>query len=799
MGFKSFEQWKAEKAGKVTSTAGVASAAPASGTPLDTGSAPRPRLTFQEWKAQKQKAPMVSNEVAQGVASAGPTQAQEPGLMDELGAAVKNYATHPIETATGAIAGLMAAPAAAAKQLLPGTDGFMDTVRGAQQIGKEDIAPFIKEEALPTAGALAATALAPELAIPVAAGKYGASLSVLAKSLYYGATGLAGATSGELAEQVAKKEGLLDAPDGAPETYGEAAKRAISRGAEEGAWTTAGALLFGMVPVAGRSAFTLFASHKETTKNMVEFLEKHDGPVLVSDVMDSLAISLADSAATNSYSKAGQTMRDTRAAQRNVVYREAKKPMEELAKIASTDDAIELYQDGILHSLPSAVLADHLRTALVDGEKVARSVIGVRYDAIDKLAEEMGTETITRMGAEIVKDPNTGKPIYDPIFGRIVTKPTMETIQVPKYTVDTTGAKDVIQKLIDERAGALQEDAAVDFTKFAREQVNLFKVNDKVTFKEARSIISDMDKEARRLARQDGDEFAATKRKFLLDSMAEFRSAMEVTGKQMAEDGHTIGGKTIDEYLKETNGMWKDISEDFGGKYVQSFIKKADKIEGAADTLAVAFLQNRESANGLMKALETSEKAASAPEMRLYTTGTAAEVIAAMPKTRAAISFKVYENLLQQYMNPGTRAKALAFMNNPESRGTVNQLLGNDLFNTTDTVMKVLHEMESAKIDVGEYTQFARESGAVLSAASGEMKWRTVSTLAAPGMLAKMLHSPDMIKVANGLKVADSLTQKAAIIAQLTKMGGEALIKDYENLTPEERELREYRLKLQQL
>ena len=796
MGFKSFEQWKAEKAGKVTSTAGVASAAPSSGTPLDTGSAPRPRLTFQEWQAQKQQAPMVSQEVAQGVASAQP--AQEPGLMDELGAAASNFANKPLATIAGATAGLLAAPVAAAKQLLPGTDGFMETVRGAQQIGKEDIAPFIKEEALPTAGALVATALAPELTIPVAAGKYGASLSVLAKSLYYGATGLAGATSGELMEQVAKKEGLMAAPDGAPGTLVEAAQRALSRGTEEGAWTTALSLLFGMVPVVGRSTFTLFSSRKEATKNMVDFLEKHDGPVLVSDIIDSLAVSLADSAATNSYSKAGHTMRETREAQRNVVYREAKKPMLNLAKTA-TDDAIELYQDGILHSLPSAVLADHLRTALVDGEKVARSVIGVRYDAIDKLAEEMGTETITRMGSEIVRDPNTGKPLYDPILGRMITKPTVETIQVPKYTVDTTSAKDVIQKLIDERAGALQEDAAVDFTKFAREQVNLFKVNDKVTFKEARSIISDMDKEARRLARQDGDEFAATKRKFLLDSMAEFRGAMEVTGKQMADDGHTIAGKTIDEYLKETNGMWKDVSEDFGGKYVQSFIKKADKIEGAADTLAVAFLQNRESANGLMKALETAEKSANSPEMRLYTTGTAAEVIAAMPKARAAISFKVYENLLQQYMNPGTRAKALAFMNNPESRGTVNQLLGTELFDTADTVMKVLHEMEGAKIDVGEYTQFARESGAVLSAASGEMKWRTVSTLAAPGMLAKMLHSPDMIKVANGLKVADSLTQKAAIIAQLTKMGGEALIKDYENLTPEERELREYRLKLQQL
>ena len=797
MGFKSFGEWKAEKAGKVTTDVGVASAAPSSGTPLDTGSNPRPRMTFQEWKAQKQKAPMVADSVTQGVAQAQqPAAQQEPGLMDELGAATSNFINKPIETVAGATAGLLAAPVAAAKQLLPGTDGFMDTVRGAQEFGKGDVAPFIKEEALPTAGALALTALAPELAIPVAVGRYGASLSVLAKSLYYGATGFAGATSGEMMEQVAKKEGFLDAPDGAPGTYGEAAQRAITRGTEEGAWTTAGALLFGMLPVAGRAGFSMFSSAKEGTKNMVEFLEKHDGPILVSDVMDSLAVNLADSAATNSYSKAGQTMRETRQAQRDVVYKEAKKPMIELARTA-TDDAIELYQDGVLHSLPSSVLADHLRTALVDGEKVARSVIGVRYDAIDKLAGEMGTETITRMGSEIVKDVNTGKPLYDPVFGRVITRPTMEIIEVPKYTVDTTSAKDVIGKLIEERAGALQEDAAVDFTKFAREQINLFKVNNKVTFKEARSIISDMDKEARRLARQDGDEFAATKRKFLLDSMAEFRGAMEVTGKRMADDGHTIGGKTIDTYLQETNGMWKEVSEDFGNKYIQSYIKKADKIEGAADSLAVAFLQNRESAGALMKALETAEKSAAAPEMRLYTLGKAEDVIAAMPKARAAISFKVYENLLQQYMNPGTRAKALAFMNSPESRGTVNQLLGTDLFNQTDIVMKVLHEMESAKIDVGEYTQFARESGAVLSTASGEWKARTVATLAAPGQLAKMLHSPEMLKVARGLQVADTITQKAAIIAQLAKMGGEAIIKDYDNMTPEEHALREYRLKLQ--
>ena len=800
MGFKSFGEWKAEKAGKVTTGAGVASAAPSSGTPLDTGSTTRPRMTFQEWKAQKQKAPMVADSVTQGVAQAQqPAAQQEPGLMDELGAAASNFINKPIETVAGATAGLLAAPMAAAKQLLPGTDGFMDTVRGAQEFGKEDVAPFIREEALPTAGALAATALAPELTIPVAVGRYGASLSVLAKSLYYGATGFAGATSGEMMEQVAKKEGFLDAPDGAPGTYGEAAQRALTRGTEEGAWTTAGALAMGMFPPAMRGMFTMFSSPKENTKNMVKFLEGRGQKPLASDVMDSIGLNLADSAATNSYTQAGRDMRIVRDKHRASVYSFAKEPMEKLAKTASIEDeAIELYQDGILHSIPSQILADHLRVALVDGERVARSVVGVRYDALDTLSDGLPTNKIKRYGTEHVINPLTGRKVYDSVTGKPVTRITEEIIEMPKYTVSTVEAKDGIQKLIDERAGALHEDAAVDFNKFAREQIDLFKLNDKLTFKEARTILGDMSKEARRLGRMETDEFAATKRKFLLDSMDEFHKAMEVTGKQMADDGHNLHGKTVDEFLKETNGLWKNVSEDFGNKYVKSYIDKAGDIEGNAKSLATLFMSNRESANALMKALDAAEKAAGSPEMRDYAFKTAEEVQKTMPKARAAISFKVYENLLEQYMNNGTRGQAMKYMNNPETRGTLNALLGPDLFNHADTVMKVLHEMDGAGINIGEYTQFARESGAVLSAASGEMRFRSIATLAAPEYLARMLQDPQMLRAAKGLRTADTITQKASIIAQLTKMGADSATKHYDNMTPEERQLMEYRLTLQQ-
>ncbi|WFZ78505.1 hypothetical protein MQM1_022 [Aeromonas phage vB_AsaP_MQM1] len=818
MAFKSFEQWKAEKAGKTQTNVGAASAAPTSGTPLDTGSGPRPRMTFQQWQAKKQQAAQVSPEVAQevGKPSAPAPQGNDwerkaplnqalQSVGETLASGVKAATTYASEQIGAHGARMVALPYAVGTQLIPGGEDFMSTMESATQFGKETVAPIIREEALPTAGALIATVVAPEIAIPAAVGRYGTALSVLVKGMYASLTGGAGATGGTLVREAAKKEGWLHPGSGqaAPSTWGEVVENSISRGAEEAAWTGATAISLGMVPPALRGIVRLGSSPRESMDAFMNIMRKKGGPILLSDVEDGIFINMADSAASHSFLKAGKEMAGAREAQLKAIAEEAVEPLPQLAATAKV--TIESYRDGVLMNMPSNVLAEHLTVALKDGEKVARGVVGVRYDAIDDLAETIGTKTVTRQTDEIIRDA-AGNPKYDPIFNKVMTKPKVETVVLPKYTVDTTGAKDVIKNLIEERANTLQPDARMDFRKFATEQVNLLKVKDDLTFREARTIMSDMDKEARRLARMETDEFAPTKRKFLLDSMEKLRDAMDTTGAQMAADGVTIEGKAVDVYLKETNGLWKGITDDFGNKYVRSFIDKADSVEGAADTLALTFLKSRESSNALLKALDEAEKYAGSPTMRDYVTKTAEEVQATMPKARAAVSFKVYENVLSMYFNPATKNKALQMLNNPESRGTMSQLMGNDLFNRGDEVIKALNQMESRGVDIGAFTQFARESGALLDAASVAASMgtkgnpsRILATLTAPMAFAYVLKDPKMLKMAQGISVEDDVTKQVAIMTELVRAGVKGVVNDYSNMTEEERQLMEYRVKLQQL
>lgn len=742
----SFDDWKKEKQG-------VPSGTPETPTePLDTGTGPRPRMTFDEWQASKSETPMVTPETVQVAASA--PAPQEPQAVQGAQPELSPYVT-------GGSYGT-------------GIEQIEETAREAGgQVSPETQAAvkgFMQDEALPLVGGVAATMALPATAT---AGFTGWLLTAAVSG--------GGSTAGEFIEQTLKKEGIIESDPGAtPQAWGDVVEASIMTGGEEAAFGAATDGVLRLVPTALRTAFTFGARLKDDTKHMVNVLAEKGGPVLASDVADSVVINYANSASTYSFTKAGAMMGEAREEQARVLGEAAQEPLTALIEKVGID-ATDEYMDAGLKALPDEVLASHLTTVIKDGERAAKDVAGSLYAAMDEASASVGTKMIK--SAEYL---NTGR--FD-INGKPIMQIKEVMKEVPIHTVNVKEARNVLEMEIGELAKDLTPEAAADYSKYAKSQLRLFAFNDEISVAGAVNHIKSMSADARALARST-DEGAATKRMWLLKSIDNLQDAMEITAKEMADAGITVGGRSVTELKQEADKLWRGANEDFGNVYVQRMLGKADATEGAAATLAGSFMQNRESAEAIMTALESAEKA-----------GLKAErfgISESVGKTRAAIGAKVYENMLSKVLVANDDRAAMMMMNSPDSRKALSRLLGDENFELLDTSIRSLVEAKGKGLNVGAFTQFARESAALMDfpPTSAERVNKFIATLSFPRLLSKGLRSESVVQKLRDANFETDLSKKGFIFNQIIKETVEAEWADYETLTPEEQEKLNYKMRL---
>lgn len=846
--------------------AGMASATPV--TPVDTGPTVRPRMTLEKFLEQRKTEPQVSPEVAQEVATApapgvsplslsdlvtgrrpAPQQAPvdtsgmpesmrqgaeflqkiqqesaagyEQIVGEDVAAATRAYTDKPITTSVGAITGLLSAGGEAIQQAAGaalGGEFNVDAVRATalegQQLGKQQIAPVIVEEALPTMGAIAATAVAPEITIPMAGIKVAQwvqKAGAVGSILLAGATNLAGGTAGEFVEQVMRKEGFSGEDPNAPSTWSEVANRSITHGMEDAAW---GAGFAAMGSMALGVARKILFNPKTSNQTFTNLMKEHQGPLLASDMSDAMVIRWAEVVAANTQQATAKAAYTTARRQQAAILEQA---MGDVVTAEARKGGLEKhltdYGDTLFKNLPSSVLADHVSTALRDSDKIAHSAIGVRYEALDDMLAGLGTTTKVKYVDEVVKDPLTGQVKYtkqpDPLFpGKTVSKPVIITRQiteeVPIHSVDITGAKKVLEDMVEKQANILKEGEKVQFRDFAARQVNLFRLKDELSYKEARDYLKLMRAESRTLARS-ADETAPTRRKFLEDSITELMGAMDRSAAKMSAEGINIDGMDVGAYLKDTNKLWREADEALGNPYVESVIKMSDKVEGAADSLALSFIQKSENSKNLLEALKRTETVAQM-EQKPYAKELAGTVFENMSTTRAAISTKVAENVMGMLAHNGTRNKVLDMLSNVERRSDLQSLMGTDALEQVSRLTKAFTELEQSGIQMGSYMQLARETGAAIqtveAAATVDAKGFVkgiAQVIGAPRLAAWALKSPDVIKLSSQLDYNLDTNTKFMIMTEIIHAGERMLTMEVERMTPEERQMMLYRYQLSQL
>lgn len=749
----SFDEWKKRKEGGPE--AGVPSQA--MDTPSETVPKKRPRMTFSEWKAQKQDTPQVSQETTKEVATAETPQApqQEP-LKGSQGQDVRRFYSDPTSRAGSLMAGLP-----------------QEITEGADVTTQEEVVPFVKEEGLPIAGGIAATAALP------------ASLSVgLAGWAATAAASGAGSTAGEFIEQSLKKFGLLDAPadQPTPKTWGDVAKASIGQGSEDAAITAGTDALLRLTPKAIRGVFTVGSHLRDNNKFMMKVLKEKEGPIMASDVSEGLIINYTNSAVTNSFAKVGRQQKEIVKEQARVLGEAAQEPLTDLIKKSGLS-LTEQYEEVALRVLPDEVAASHLTTVLKDGERAAKDVAGSLYDALDEVAKSGPTKTVshTEMRPTGVLDRE----------GNMIEMPTTVTKEMAEHTVDVKGARSVMENEIDELAKDLTSEAAADYTQYAKSQLRLFAFNDEISVGGAFNHIKQMSKDARALARS-SDEGAATKRMWLLKSMDELMGAMDSTAQRMADMGIQINGKDAMTVKREADSLWKEASETFGNRYVTDIVNKAGEVEGHAAALAGSMMQNKQSADAIMNAIELSER--SAEKTARY--GLSENI----SKTRAAVSAKVYENMLARVLVKNEPESAVRLLNTPDSRKALRALMGEETLGLLDTSVRALAESMNHGMNVGAFTQFARESAALSTPPlAPEQMSRAIATFSFPRVLAKGLRSEKVVKKLQGLGAESDFNKRNLILGEIITETMPLMWTDYENLSEEELQKLEYQNRLSQL
>lgn len=743
----SFEDWKKQK----ETPTGVPEQAME--TPADTVPEKRPRLTFEEWQASKQQAPTVAPETVEATQAAPQPQA-EPTQTDPSKLQIGGQGFY------GLSAGIMATQAAAAGE-------------GMTPEGREKTKEFVREEGLPIVGGTLAAAALP---VTATAGVAGWALTAVVAG--------GGASVGEGIEQTMKKQGLIDSPQGEkPETWGDVGKAMVTQGAEDAAWTAGADALTRMVPPLLRLPFTVGTRAIDDNQHMVKVLAEKGGPILASDVSESLVLNYANSAATYSFTKAGKIMKEQRELQEQVLGEAAQEPLTELVRKAGGDVTDE-YIDATLKALPDEIVGSQLTSVIKDGERYAKEVAGARYDAMNDAAAEVGTKTIKNVQMEA-----TGMQYAD---GQPIMRQTVTEQEVPIYTVDIAEARKVLEADIEQMAMDLKPEAAHDYSQYARSQLRLFSLTDEISLSGAVRQIKSMSQDARALARST-DEGAATKRMWLLKSIDQLQNAMDITAAQMAEAGITVGGVPITTFKRDTDALWRGANETYGNKYVQKVMDQADSKEGAAGSLVQSFMQNRESAEAIITALEASEKAG----IQRGKFGVMEDV----SKTRTAISAKVYENMLERVLVTDDIKGAMLMLNRPESRKTLLTLLGDENLTLLDTSIRSLVEAKRKGLNVGAFTQFARESAALMEGVptTSDTFKKMVSTLSFPRLLSKGLRDENVVKLLQGANVESNLNRKVFIYNQILSDAIPAAWEDWNTMSPEEQEKAVYRAKLAQM
>lgn len=749
----SFDEWKKRKEGGPE--AGVPSQA--MDTPSETVPKKRPRMTFSEWKAQKQDTPQVSQETTKEVATAETPQVpqQEP-LKGSQGQDVRRFYSDPTSRAGSLMAGLP-----------------QEITEGADVTTQEEVVPFVKEEGLPIAGGIAATAALP------------ASLSVgLAGWAATAAASGVGSAAGEAIEQTLKKYGLVDAPLGeeAPKTWGDVAQATISQGSEDAAITAGTDALLRLTPKALRAGFTFGARLKDKNKFMLKVLKERGGPITAADTSQGVIINFTDSVVTHSFAKVGRRQADILENQARVLGEAAQEPLTDLIE-KSNLGFVDDYQDIALKALPDEVAASHLTYVLEDGERAAKDIAGALYDSLEEVAQRGPKKTISETNMV-----PTGRLDAE---GKMLEVPRTTTREVSEHTVDVTNARAVMEKEIDELAKDLKPEEAADYAQYAKSQLRLFAFNDEISIGGAFNHIKQMSKDARALARS-GDEGAATKRMWLLKSMDELMGAMDTAAKSMADKGITIKGKDAMTVKREADKLWKEANETFGNTYVQRVVDQADLKEGNAAALAGSFMQNKQSADAIINALDLSERSAENTARYGLTEG--------ISRARAAVSAKVYESVLAKVLVKNEPEAAVRLLQTPDSRKALQKLMGPETFDLLNTSVRSLAEARDRGLDIGAFTQFARESSALLQPPTAPKELgRFVTTFSFPRILAKGLNSEKVVKQLQGLEEVTDVNKKALILGEVITETMPLLWADYQQLSDEEIEKLRYQNQLSQL
>lgn len=665
----------------------------ASGTtePLDTGEGTRPRLTFNQFMQQKNKQPQLSQETvkdvtaqpvgrpqgtqeAPQVAPQEPTQ-EEPSMWDT----VKDVAGTALTAAVS--------PSAFIGQYT--------------QEHPEEAMEFATTEGMPTAGAAAALALAPETM----------GGSVLAAMAYTAGMSAIGAFTGEALEQTAKLEGVmpLGKEETAPKDGWDVMERSAIRGGQEAAWSMIPDMLVRGVPASWRKLLmtggkgavdelgnTVDAGKVELTNLMRDYAQKNgleEGQVLLaSDVAEVPLLNMAEAISSNSYIT-GSKIGAIRGAQEEAIKEKIGETVGQYMEPAkgyvqsTTDEAIRRYIEPNMESMNDFAVAGLIRVGFTKAQEAQKSVARSMYRTI---GDSMEVTTMRPVYKEIEL------PLIGP-DGRPLTTMVNTTEEVPAFPVNLRGVKEIAEKRADETLGNMDSSVAemlgfpneTDFTKASNKLI------------EWNAITRNLEKS---IAAGSAAEQAPVK-------LMHYRNASKALEKALndtVENAHAAGisapdGRSLRDLKQEADGIWKEQAEDFQNSYILNILKQTKPKSGAPEKLGQMFMKNEMAAKNIMKVLDDAKGSLQGEALE--------QVVQAENSIKGSIVqevFMPFDRTNGQYVAPDVRAIG-------GKKDVLKRIFGDEGYQELNNLAAVIEEQAGTHTSnyLG-FAQRARESGMIL-------------------------------------------------------------------------------------
>lgn len=647
--------------------------------------------------------------------------------------------------------------------------------------GRESYKEWYKEEGLPAAGMVLGT-----IAAPVTGGSsFWGALAVSAAS-----TGV-GAFTGEAAEQVFKKEGVMPTGIGeeAPRNGWDILERSVIKGTEEAALDAVGGLfLRGLthtikkgIQATGRLRVDVngkvLDQGREDLVNTVRKWAEREGKgeeeaLLASQVAYVSHYAIMEDVAKASYIGA-KPVEKALAQQEQVIIGEAKQLVGDFttmpkATVAEAEGYLGNYYKANMDNTNDFVVAGLVRKSFTDAQNQQKSIARSIYNTMDSLANKTDVK-------QVMEEVPTG--FFHADGSEIMTRVAV-TKEVNKFPVRTQEVREWAADKVDE--SLLKADPVLG---------ELMDLPQEATMKQVGEALAELKGRSRTLADSIKTGSAAEnapRRKLLLDEAitkmeASFDDAIELA----TEAGiRAPDGRLLRELKDEADGIWKQQVTDFQNTAITKILENTDLVNGAPDELVTQFLKSPANAEKVLKALKIGKDTLEG------------EALDHVFRAEQMIKGSLIERVLLP-TNPLNKSYGLpdkaAFTKNSE---TLKQLLGDETYEATRRLVGASEQhSEAMRSSAMAFAQKAREANMTMKGIEGAVKadpsavGRVTATLLVAVGAGKILTNPRNLKFAEALELPNvSPAYKRRALRFLTEEWTRYVSEQEDALSPSKRE-----------